>query len=342
MSPDNQKKTRKNDGCLWVVIAFQAIALLTAGGLIIGLLAVAGIASLPRPYPRQSVGVDENPAFREIWSSGSGTTKVVRIPLYGMIMMEDNGGFFPPGPGTTVMAMQSIARATADPDVSAIILEIDSGGGGITASDILYTALQDFKASAPGRKVVAIYGDVAASGAYYVSLASDYIMAHPTTITGSIGVLIQTLNVQGLAEKVGVKDVTIKSGPNKDMLNPFGELTDDQRAMLQGVIDEMYGRFVGLVAQNRGLTEDEVKRAADGRIFTAGMAKEYGLVDGIGYWDDAVAKTAELLGVPKVSVYRYRQEFSWASFLQSSRQAPSPEAILRRLTKLRVLYLWQP
>ena len=341
MNPTEQKPKRKINGCLWVIIAFQAISLLAAGGLIVGLIA-AGLTTLPRRYSHQSMGADENPEFREVWSSGSGDTKVVRIPLYGMIMMEDSGGFFPPGPGSTIMALQSIMRATADPDVKAIILEIDSGGGGITASDILYTALQDFKASAEGRKVVALYGDVAASGAYYVSVAADHIMAHPTTITGSIGVLIQTFNVQGLAEKVGVKDVTVKSGPNKDILNPFKELTEGQRAMLQEVIDEMYDRFVGLVATNRGLTTAEVKRAADGRIFTAAKAMEYGLVDEVGYWDDAVAKTAELLGVQDVSVYRYEQEISFASLLTARTPPPSPEAFLRRLTQLRVLYLWQP
>jgi protease-4 len=341
MNVTEEKPRRKSTGCLWVVIAFQAISLLAAGGIIIALIA-AGLTTLPRRYSHQGMGADDNPQFREIWSSGSGKTKVVRIPLYGMIMMEDSGGFFPPGPGSTSMALQSIARATADPNVRAIILEVDSGGGGITASDILYTALQKFKSSADGRKVVALYGDVAASGAYYVSVAADHIVAHPTTITGSIGVLMQTFNVQGLAEKLGVKDVTIKSAPNKDILNPFQELTEDQRAMLQEVIDEMYDRFVGLVATNRNLTMDEVKRVADGRIFTAGKAKEYGLVDQIGYWGDTVTKTAELLGVNEISVYRYEQAISFASFLRARAPTETPEAVLRRLTQLRLLYRWQP
>ena len=334
------QKKRNRTGCLWVVIAFQAVSLLAAGGLIVGLLA-AGVSFSRYPRRRQA-GIDEQPHFREVWAGGSGETKVVRIPLRGMILLDEDGLFFPSGAGSSVVALRSIARATADPDVSAIILDIDSGGGGITASDILYRALQDFKTSADGRKVVALYCDVAASGAYYVSLAADHIVAHPTTITGSIGVLMQTLNIRGLADKVGIKDVTIKSGPNKDILNPFDDLTPEQRTMLQEVIDEMYARFVKLVAANRALDEEHVRKVADGRIMTAARAREYGLIDEIGYWKDAAAKTAELLGVQNVRVYRYEQEFSFASFLKASRQAPSPDMLLRKLTTTRFLYLWQP
>ena len=136
-------------------------------------------------------------------------------------------------------ALRAIKRATHDPDVEGILLEVDSGGGGITASDILYESLQEFRDADTDRVVVAIFGDVAASGAYYISLAADHIIAHPTTITGSIGVLMQSINARQLGEKIGVHDVTIKSGKNKDILNPLQDLTEEQRALLQGIVDDL-------------------------------------------------------------------------------------------------------
>jgi len=198
----------------------------------------------------------------------------------------------------------------------------------------------DFKAVGHDRKVISIFGDVAASGAYYVALASDHIIGHPTTITGSIGVLIQTLNVQQLGEKIGVKSVTIKSGKDKDVLNPFLEMTEEQRAMLQGIVDELHDRFISLVAENRGLADPDVRRVSEAQIFTAPTALELGLIDEIGYWNDAVRTTAGLLGVEDVKVYRYEAGFGLKSFLKGAQSWDPVSDVLTRPSGPRLFYRW--
>lgn len=250
-------------------------------------------------------GEDEMPSLAEKWSSGQGEEKVVRIPLTGVILLDGGVGW---RSGSAAFALRAIRRAACDPDVRGIILDINSGGGGVTASDILYHELKAFKAAGEDRRVVTIMGDVAASGAYYVALASDCIIARPTTLTGSIGVIMHAYNVKGLAEKLGVSDVTIKSGQNKDLLNPFGPVNPEHQKLLQRVIDEMHDRFASLVAENRKLPKDTVLPLADGRVFSAKDALANRLIDQIGYERDAREKMAALLGADDVQVFTYSEE----------------------------------
>lgn len=315
MTMVNYKPRRRGPGCLVTLILLIA--------------AVTAAAWFLPPPPKDSmlgtwfsgrtpeIGEDECPSMNETWSEGRGSNKVVRIPLTGMIMLGDKGSVFSPA-GSSDMALRSIRRATHDPEVKAIIMEIDSGGGGITASDIIYKALLDFKASNAQRRVVTLCGDTAASGAYYIALASDCIIAHPTTITGSIGVIIQSINIREFAQRHGVSDVTFKSGENKDLLNPMGELSAQEKEIVQSVVDEMYHRFVGLVATHRLIDESDLIPLADGRIFTAKAALDFHLIDEIGYWQDAVKRVAVLLDVPDVIIYRYNESFSVFELLRMS------------------------
>jgi len=329
---------RSRHGCLWGILA-----LFLAGAAAMVLL-IAGIVFITRsrmPSLRlHERGADESPELNEVWSCGAGDTKVVSISLKGLILMDGERGLLGSEAGSAALALRAIRRATHDGDVRAIILDVDSGGGGITASDVLYQALQEFRDARKGRKIVAIFDDVAASGAYYVAVASDHIIAHPTTITGSIGVLIQTFNLKELGQKIGVRDVTIKSGANKDMLNPLNDLTEEQRQMLQGIVDELHTRFVELVAENRDLPEAAVRRVADGRIFTAATAQKLGLIDEIGYWQDAVDCAAELLGVEDVKVYRYEEAFSLSSLLRAASRWDPAAAFFPPTSRSRVMYLW--
>jgi protease IV len=332
-----QPTTKRHRG-LWAIVILGVVFLLVAG-LFMARAVARAVARIAEPAI--TMGVDERPEFKEVWSCGDGDTKVVRIPLQGVILLGDDDGLFSSAAGTADTALKSIRRATHDPEVKAIILEVDSGGGGITASDILYKALLDFKEAGEGRKVVAVFGDVAASGAYYVAMGADYIVAHPTGITGSIGVLIESLNVRELAQKIGIRDMTIKSGANKDLMNPFGEPTEEQKAILQAVVDEMYNRFVGVIAENRKLPAEQVRKLADGRIFSIPEALKLKLVDQAGYWSDASDKTAELLGVEEVKVFRYEEHFSLSALLRAS-QAWNPVAdLLWKRSQSRLLYLWR-
>jgi protease-4 len=286
-------------------------------------------------------GEDEMPRMREVWSSGSGEIKVARIRLEGIISL-DRGTWSRGGEGSAATALRAIRRATADSDVRAIILEIDSPGGGITDSDVLHHALSAFRESEEGRAVVALMGDMAASGGYYVALAADRILAHPTTLTGSIGVLLQSLNVRELSEKLGIRDITIKSGANKDLLNPLRDLSPEQAAMLQGVVDTLHARFVRLVASSRRLPEEEVRPLADGRVFLAEEARAAGLIDDIGYAADAETVAAELLGDDNLRFIRYLDEPSLMDFFRPARLFGAAEwrAFLRDESSPRLLYQW--
>lgn len=332
MSKVTYKAQRQRPGCLFFFMAF----------LLLGLALVttnkytnifSGIFDKTKPL----YGKDEFPDFEEVWSFGQGSNKVVRIAVNGMITLRSNKSVFSRG-NSSQMTLDSIRRATLDKNVQAIILDIDSGGGGITASDIIYKKLLDFKKNVPSRKIVAIYGDVAASGAYYISLAADHIIARPTSITGSIGVLIPSVNIFELADKYGIKDTTIKSGANKDMLNPLKEPSEQQQEIAQSVVDALYKRFVMLVSQQRNIPEQDVRNLADGRIFTAQEAQELKLIDEIGYWDDAMTRTAELLKKDNIIIYRYQPKPSFGELLLGI-SSFSPKAWFNNTP--RIQYRWQ-
>lgn len=191
-----------------------------------------------------------------------------------------------------------------DSGVRALVLRVDSPGGGVVASQELYDALLDFKES--GKPLITSMGTVAASGGYYVAAPSDLILANPGTLTGSIGVIMSLANVQQLLDKLGVRAITIKAGEHKDLGSPFRELSDEERALLQGVMDNIHTQFIEAVAEGRGRPADEVRPLADGRIFTGEQAVEVGLVDELGDLERAIRRAGELAGIegrPQVIEY---------------------------------------
>jgi len=288
------------------------------------------------PYPS-----DEAPKLKEIWSFGSGDVKTVRIPLTGVIMRTGDEGFFGAQSDMVENILMQIRAAGRDPEMQAIILEVNSPGGGVTPSDEIYHALSRFRASRPDRRVLIFIRDLGASGAYYAAMAGDLILAEPTAVIGSIGVIMQTINLEGLSKKIGIADVTIKSGTHKDMLNPFHSVDTNQVALLQELIDEMQRRFAGIVSESRQLDPADLPELFDGRIFSARLALEKGLIDEIGYWDDALAHTAKLLGTNAIYVVRYETK---KSFIESLISGENPVTLpnLRAVHAPKFLYLWKP
>lgn len=187
--------------------------------------------------------------------------------------------------------------------VKALVIRIDSPGGSVVASQEIYDAIRRIREE--GKKpVVASLGNVAASGGYYVACGAGHIVANPGTITGSVGVMISFLNLEGLLGKVGVKIRNVTSGEHKDLGTFTRELTPAEEALIQGVLDDIHQQFVQAVADGRGLTPEEVMEMADGRIFTGRQAKELGLVDELGNQSDAIDRAAELANLEKWDVVK--------------------------------------
>lgn len=323
----------------WVLVALLAALLIISIAVNFGL-----IAGLAAGAAKKSLGgkpEDEFPALKEKWSYGTGTVKVARIAVQGIIFRETDGGPLRLRTDKVATILREIRAATADEQVKGIVLEINSPGGDLTSCDEIYAALQQFKHRYPDRRIIAFATGVAASGGYYIALPGDHIMVEPTCVVGSIGVILQTLNWRVLAEKIGVTDTTVKSGENKDLLNPFREVRPEQLALVQHLIDSFHARFCTLVSESRRMTMEELRPLADGRVFTAQDALRHRLVDSIGYWDDALAQMAQLLSVPAIRVVRYEYHPSLSEILANLR-GPLPDFRAMASEPPRLLYLWQP
>ena len=204
--------------------------------------------------------------------------------------------------------IDEIHQYLEDEGVKAIILRVDSPGGGVGPSQEIYREILKVKSK---KKVVTSMGSVAASGGYYIACASDLIVANPGTITGSIGVIMEFTNIEELFKKIGIKGVVVKSGEHKDIGSPFREMTPEEKRIIQDVIDNVHQQFIQAVADGRKLDRSKVTQIADGRILTGEQAKQLGLVDQIGNLQDAIDTTAKLVGIEgKPSVLYPKKKFS--------------------------------
>jgi protease-4 len=284
---------------------------------------------------------DETLRFRELTVEGKGDRKVALISLAGVIG-RGYGDSLIGGRNTVPSVVAQLKRAERDKDVRAVILEIDSPGGGVGDSDLLYHEVRALREK--GKPVVCHLKDVAASGAYYVAVGGNRIIAQPTTITGSIGVILHGINLEGLLEKIGVREVVIKQGRMKDILSPTRPLTPEEERLLQGIADGVFRRFAGIVMRERGLDIQRMEAIADGRLFLAPEALKAGLIDGIGYREDALASAAALAGVRKPRLVRYEKLFSFRDLFSASSRAVSPAAGfwdgLLEACAPRPMYLW--
>jgi len=206
--------------------------------------------------------------------------------------------------------IEYLRRIQKDSSIKAVVLRINSPGGSVVASRDIYDEI--VATQKKGKPVVASFSELAASGGYYVAAPADKIYSHPDAITGSIGVISIIPSIEGLTEKIGVKMIVIKSGAHKDESYGFRDLTSEERAIWQAMIDEAYNEFVAVVAKGRNLEIAKVKQLADGRIFTGNQAKALGLVDEIGNLEAAVeaaARLGKITGTPRKVEYRYQPGF---------------------------------
>lgn len=280
-------------------------------------------------------------------------SKIALIEVDGMIANADEPALLGPGGDNPVALLKErLDKAAGDRAVKAVVLRINSPGGTVTGSELMYELLRDFREQT-GKPIVASMLDVAASGGYYIACAADEIYALPTTVTGSIGVIIILPQVTGTMSKLGIEAHVFKSGKYKDSGSPFREMEPQDAAVFDGLIDDMYARFVAVVKAGRpGLANADLSEIANGRVFFATDALELGLVDAIGTVDDAflAAKRAAGLEEKSVVVVRYVRPAGYRPNVYADAPPATPQVNLINLPMPwwlsgpapRFMYIWSP
>lgn len=278
---------------------------------------------------------------------GTGRQKILLLTIEGVISSERRRTFagLDNEPDTVARVKEVLDKAKDDGRIKAVILKINSPGGTVTASDIIYKEILKYKEKT-GVPIIACLMDTAASGGYYVANAADMIIAHPTTITGSIGVIAMKFNVQGLMHKLGIAEESIKSGDKKDILSPFRAITADEQKLMQEIINALYRQFLDVVdAGRKELSLDDLRPLADGRVFTAQQALDAKLVDAVGYLDDAIAAAKERAGLDKARVVTYHRPDTYKNNIYSQATINIlgfGDQVFAEYQPVRFLYLWNP
>ncbi|MDB5295298.1 MAG: putative signal peptide peptidase [Phycisphaerales bacterium] len=292
---------------------------------------------------------------------GWGGGKIAIVEVEGMLANARTGALLG-GPGENVVSKfaQQLDAAERDSAVKAVVLRVNSPGGTVTASDTMYELVRRFRQKT-GKPVVASTQEVAASGGYYVACAADKIVAQPTSVVGSIGVIFEAIEFQDTLSKLGVTTTAIKSGSLKDLGSPWRHLKGDERAVMQQMVDEYFARFVAVVKERRPVTEpvaadlndykkDGYAGAFSGRVFSGAKAVELGLADRTGLLADALDEARRLANAPKASAVLYARPFGDGGSIYAATSAPAPQAGVVRLAlpeQAGVLptgfyYLWHP
>ena len=248
-----------------------------------------------------------------------GADKVALVRLEGLLI-------------TAEPVVEELNDYAEDSSVKAIVLRIDSPGGGVVVSQEIYNAVKN--ARKEGKKVVASMGTVAASGGYYVAAAADRIVANPGTLTGSIGVKMEFANIEKLLEKIGVRGMVVKAGEYKDVGSPFREMSAQEKKLLQDVIDDVHSQFITAVAEGRNMQEAEVRAIADGRIFTGRQALDLKLVDQLGDLADSIKVAGELVGIHgKPRVIEKRKKIPFFDYLKEESATWIADVITRGISR---------
>ena len=296
-----------------------------------------------------------SPLQREILVNGNNNKRIALIDVSGIISSQGGRSMLGSSPSTVEHMVMQLRAAAASDDIKAVVIKINSPGGGVTASDIIYQEIMNFKQHS-GKKVIAIMMDVAASGGYYIALPADHIVAHPSTVTGSVGVIMAAPNFTKLMDKIGVEFMVYKSGENKDAGSPFRTPSESDKELMRGLNTDMAKRFHSLVEKHRTITSANMDLIKTARVFTGNKAKEIGLVDEVGYLSDGLNKACELINDSakktahkpcEVIAFRYTHNANdtvYHSSAQAQAQTPALVAMPSILKPLDIkpghYYLW--
>jgi len=279
--------------------------------------------------------------------TGKGKNKILLIDLSGIITEEEKKSFTGFGKEVSDVARikEELEKAAQDKRIKAVILRINSPGGTVTASDIIHHEIMGYKKK-NNIFVAASLMDIAASGGYYIATAADRITAHPTTITGSIGVIVMKFNVKGLMDKIGVQEESIKSGDMKDILSPFRGATPGEKKIVQEIVDSLYQNFLSVIEQGRpGISRSELKAIADGRVFTAQQALKAKLIDEIAYLDTTLEMVKKQAGLEEARLVTYHRPAAYKNNIYSQANIQlfnfGGEGFTGYLP-VQFMYLWNP
>lgn len=286
--------------------------------------------------PKENEKTEEN-SFN--FNSNKKKGDVAWIKVYGVISQDSNSGPFSAPSGASAIA-KKIREAGEDKNVKAIVLDINSPGGTVASVQNIYSEILNAKKK---KKVVALFRDVAASGGFYIAMAADQIVAEPGTITGSVGVIMQAGNVEGLFEKIGVKVTPITSGKYKDIGSAYRPMTDEEKALLQDMVDDTYSQFFAAVKAGRpNVTEETLREYTDGRVFTGQRAYNLGFIDKLGGEDDALKLAGELAGIKDPKIISSKSD-NLREFLFSVGSSMDNKSLVKQLESMAtpsVAYLW--
>ena len=276
--------------------------------------------------------------------------KIVIIPVDGMLSNAESGPMFGAKENPVSLFAEKLNKARDDDNVKAVVLRINSPGGTVAASEIMYRQVMAFRKARPDVHVVASIQDLGASGGYYVACGAEKIFALPSSLTGSIGVIFQTFSLEGMLKKIGVSTEPVKSGKNKDIASPLRDRTPDEMKILQGLIDDYYDKFLTVVVEGRKGSAVPVTREkltggdvplADGRVFTGDQAKKVGLVDDLLDEQQVLDTVKTALKISKVKIVIYGRPLGYAGSIYAAAPAGAPGATIN-LVNIDVARLLQP
>ncbi|MCF7975572.1 MAG: signal peptide peptidase SppA [Phycisphaerae bacterium] len=282
--------------------------------------------------------------------TGLARDKVAVIDVDGILTNHAKSGLLGRSDNPVSLFMEKLARARTDRAVKAVVLRINSPGGTVGATDAMYHALTEFRQQT-GKPVIVSMLDLGASGGYYLACGADGIVAQPSCVTGSIGVILQTMSFKGTLDKIGAKAVAIKSGELKAMGSPLKDLEDTERDVLQRIVMSQYNIFLAVVAKARsGIAQDKLRSLADGRVYTAQQALDAGLIDRIGYPEDAIDWAKQRAGLDKCQVVIYHRPVDYKPNAYATAMSPLEAGALVNVglphwlsaSGPQFLYMWQP
>jgi len=349
---DRIKEKKKRDHSLFDTIVKAVATGIFILSIVLNIVLIVVISLMGARLSHLKVKEHITPGYKKVYIDenffGAGDGELAVIRLNGMITEYDTRGSalrYTENPVSVVVNRLNLIKK--DKNIKGVLLVIDSPGGFVTASDVLYKKIVSFRGETH-LPVVTLMKQMATSGAYYVAAGTDYLVAYPTTITGSIGVIMQNFNIKGLMDKYGVKYVPIKSAEHKDLVSPFKSIDESEITYLKAIVNQMLDNFIDAVDNGRkNLTRDEVKLLADGRIYSAKDAKKNGLIDEIGYYDDAIQILKERANVLNPRIVEYYKERNLRDILGqvalSFSSPPSSKDLLfgRLKDNYGLYYIWE-